>query len=901
MIWSGKKFFTLVSCVIFAASAVADNAQRGKLQLEMQQEWALKISSSEIGVLSDRSRVLAVEPPFKEIFLFSRANTDFDHLNMPGQVKMVQKKPASAKVVLKDYSAVLNKTGDTAIVRLSLELKDKNRAANFEYSAFLFPEHLVGNARFKAYYEGLVQEGVVPAKSGSDTLVERFSTLKLDTQYGVITVKRIKGPMLSLTDRRKEGYDMINPLVVGFSLYLTSTPVVESVLEFSFKPHNLSKIPTPLPINGVGTVVSEEISFSDADRSYKGERTLIIPKVFVPGEAAATVFDSGLTLDKKLADDDQRRLETAFWEIQNLPAPVELRLGEAKNNVVTANESFRIDREAKKIVITSPTPRGLFYGLTALRDLDLSRCFVLVDYPDLPIRGQHFHVTGRSGTWQRFLLKECWSRARINYVGIDVANVRWESSKNTWESAPENFMSKEELKEFIDLCRDRYIEVVPSLQLFSHVDWFFRNNANAELRENPNSKYPNYNYNWGKPETRKIIYEILDEIIETFGDVHYFNACHDEVDNAGLVTLPGAPENKHLTLPEYYMRSINDLHAFFKKRGIKMMIWHDGLMSAHETSSGHGLHLDLKGIRAFRKQFPRDIILLLWSYSEGQDFREFEMMKREGFTVIGCPWYLHGNVSNMAIAAKRAGIPGIWGTTWYNVEDGIILQLGAQIKTAAYCWCKQNDAKVPPRRFEDLVADLFASMKSKEIPPAQGITFDLSAIANYLPGTPDGLLNVNLLKKFVPGEKIKVGRGEFIIPKRNGKLAAVLLRSFPEAGRFPESVTLPLNGKFSNIHLLGTSFGVAQPAIATLMLKLVWRYSDGSSITKKIHSSDIGHIRGWSSIERNFTNCIEFDNGRIWASSFKNPAPEKECASIQIVSVGTPYMLFGAALENFSE
>jgi len=64
-----KGFFVVGISVFFAVLALTDNAQSKSLQLEMQREWVLKISSPQIRVLSDRIRIIAVRPPFKDLSL----------------------------------------------------------------------------------------------------------------------------------------------------------------------------------------------------------------------------------------------------------------------------------------------------------------------------------------------------------------------------------------------------------------------------------------------------------------------------------------------------------------------------------------------------------------------------------------------------------------------------------------------------------------------------------------------------------------------------------------------------------------------------------------------------------------------------------------------------------------
>jgi hypothetical protein len=429
-----------------------------------------------------------------------------------------------------------------------------------------------------------------------------------------------------------------------------------------------------------------------------------------------------------------------------------------------------------------------------------------------------------------------------------------------------------------------------------------------ELAEDPARPY---NYNVSDPRVYEIIEPLMDEILEVFKPT-YFHIGHDEIDCARTVIYPTRPENKALGMAELYRRDVWRLHDFLAKRNVKTMIWHDGMCAGDKEEWGNPA--DLGDIRAFRATLPKDLVVLFWEYSDGRSYGGVRHLQEEGFEVIGCPWYNEGNIKNMVTTAKKEHSLGISGTSWWPMHTWDYVcnayppQYPAHLLTACLAWGGPTAEQIPPRRYADIVYDMIRQrVELDKQENREGYSLDLSPLANYLPkGKTDKLLPADFSAALKVGQPLKadrllkVGRGGFLIPTRDGKLAAIAMQSFPDGPLFPNKVELPMSGKLQTVHLLGALTGpLPDSHNNTKVLDVVFHYADGESETVVMqYNANMGHLHGRASYKLNKTTSIEGDGGRLWDNAVQNPKPEKPVSGVELVSKGLGFVLFGVSGET---
>ena len=894
MLTGVKKFFLFTFCT----AAVCVFA----LDVQMRYEWSLKISDPQVGAISEFSHLVVVEPPWKQYYLLTRSKKDLRVENRPGKAVLKHTPSPGSKFHLTEYSATVNSRKDTVTIRCKGRMLE-NIPGLFEYSAFMIPGFLVNNATYTATdSNGKKYHGRIPAEPDKLNIFTSFKTLILRTAYGTISIKVKKGTLLTLADRRKNTYINHSVLWVGAQNVGLQTPF-DSEIDFSFIPNPAKRL---IPISGAvsesKTPALKKSKIEPVSLDTPVKAFCIRPKYLKKGAAAPETFERGIIFDPALSAEDCRKLGNALKKQDNIPAPVELRLVKEAKGYFAHKEAFTIERKSDKIILSAMTPQALRYAISTLRDLDLSREFKLADYPDIPFRSMHMIVDAGTPEFGRFLVDEVWTRARYNHVVLECQWAHWDTTKGAWRS---DTVSKEKLQEFVNYCRENYIEPIPCVRLLSHVGWLFKGTVNADLKEHPKH---DFNYNISNPRTKQVVEALLDEVIEMFKP-KYLHIGHDEVDGAGAYEFPYQPEHKKIGMAEVVYRSIMHLYRYLKARNIKTMLWHDSFMGPNETPFGHGMRMDNPA--AFRKRLPKDLVIMLWDYSSAGSESAYKKLRSEGFkNVIGCPWYETDNINVTLQSANRQNITGVCGTTWWSwcavwtAPDKYFNELEPHLRVGACAWNTDQIGKIRESRYGDIISCLLYKTRHlyqnnfvpAEETAAEGFTADLSKFANFQLRKNDPLLKLSG-NPVLENELVKVGKTQFDIPRYQGKPATVLLRSYPDAGMFPDSITVPLNRTCKKIYLLGTLAGET-PKYDSACLKVAFVYSDGSAREVKLHYNEqIGHVRGYASAQLTAFDRISIGGGYFWNSEIINPVPDKRVKAVRVISLGIPYLITGVSGE----
>lgn len=148
------------------------------------------------------------------------------------------------------------------------------------------------------------------------------------------------------------------------------------------------------------------------------------------------------------------------------------------------------------------------------------------------------------------------------------------------------YLTYEELTQIVDYCREHHMEIIPEVPTFCHVDYLLYNHP--ELSELPDDPLPN-NACPSNEDYYKLIFDVLDEIIEVFKPKR-INICHDEAYVYGH-----CPKCKGKSGAELFGGHIVRLHDYLAKKGVRTMLWGDGIIS-----TWHG------GNAAYHKRMPWD-------------------------------------------------------------------------------------------------------------------------------------------------------------------------------------------------------------------------------------------------------------------------------------------------------
>ena len=764
----------------------------------------------------------------------------------------------------------------------------------------------IPEAELSANFEGSLSRD-------KEMLLPPFVRGTFRTRRGVVTVEVVEGPALKMDDRRTSR--MMMAWGKSYILWSSDTPmpgpgksfrqvvkITYGVPEKSGLPLVSSSIPrdyrevvdcpATAPADFPLLPQPQKCRFTGVDYRVRGG-----DKLLIPGRSARFARHA-----KKFAD--RCGLEVA----------VDTGAGARGIRVVYGSdmddESYAIRVGRNGATVRARGERGAFYALWTLRGLYRDGAFrgaEIEDAPAFPRRAIHANADSDTKSFTGEMIEKVFAPLKINTVILECPYVRWKALEGKYRYKG---MPREDLPAFLDLAEEYYIKVYPLIPTYSHSEWFFWNGKDTDLKENPRDPR---SYDALKPRVYEKLAVLLDEVLEAFRRPEYFHISHDELhDN------PTQEAGKKIGVAELFYRDLMWHHRFFGKRGVKLMMWHDMLVSKAENK-GRPVANARGGTEKLRKKLPKDITICMWDYYATTDGKYFQIdrLQRDGFPVWCAGWFYPDNLELLSKYACEKKVGGMIETTWHNkVGSGGLLQtqypqLQAYIRAAALFW-NPRSRKLPDP------AKIYRDLMRPEGSPAKRIYPIPVNCDTVLSGDGDDF-------EKLPAELVAVDGMAFRIAKRDGGTGAVMVKS-PGKPDFPDKVRIPIKDKCRRMYILQTTLDKAiRPDGITV--KLVFRYRDGSvEVVWPRNNIDIAYgtppefkedgkvvtrvaevatPRGTYTFFMNHRNVFEWRNTagelrRVWYLTWENPHPERELDHLLVEAVpnGGEYALLALSIEK---
>jgi hexosaminidase len=305
-------------------------------------------------------------------------------------------------------------------------------------------------------------------------------------------------------------------------------------------------------------------------------------------------------------------------------------------------ESYSLEVDKKGILLSGSTPVGIFNGLQSLRQLILFSekkndkilipCCSVKDSPRYGWRGimldesRHFFGSEK--------VKELLDMMALHKLNIfhwhltDVPGWRLEIKKypklttvgsignHNDPSAPAKFYTQDEIKDIVKYAADRFIQVVPEIDMPGHAG--ASNRAYPEFSGGGSEKYPEFTFNPGYEGTYSYLTDILKEVNQLFPS-RYVHLGGDEVffgneqwnKNPGVKALMRKNKLADLTAVEkYFIKRMSDT---INKMGKTTIGWDEIIDSGIE---------------------PDDAIIMWWRHDKQEQLKK---ALEKGYEVVLCP------------------------------------------------------------------------------------------------------------------------------------------------------------------------------------------------------------------------------------------------------------------------
>ncbi len=265
-------------------------------------------------------------------------------------------------------------------------------------------------------------------------------------------------------------------------------------------------------------------------------------------------------------------------------------------------EGYVLQVTSGNVKIIATTHTGIFYGIQTLKQIISANstdnkipCLVIYDKPDFPVRAWQDDIS-RGPIPSMEMLKEqirLMSAYKLNYFTLYTEHT-FKLDKHPG-IAPEDGITKEELKELTDYARKHHVTLIGNYQSFGHMEETLSHPDYKHLAENDHIISP------AMEESYDFLRDVYSEIVPVY-DGPFFNINCDETFGLGEGKSKAMVEE--LGIDGVYLYHINRLNDLLKPYGKSILMWGD-------IASNHPKIV---------KELPKDITVIAWGYHAAKNF-----------------------------------------------------------------------------------------------------------------------------------------------------------------------------------------------------------------------------------------------------------------------------------------
>lgn len=362
--------------------------------------------------------------------------------------------------------------------------------------------------------------------------------------------------------------------------------------------------------------------------------------ILISTARAQDLVFTALRLRQKLAE-----ASGLDWDLSASPAIPAGQVGVALRlapETGLPREGYRLRVTPAGVEIQASDAAGIYYATCTLVQIvqQSGRSLPgldILDWPDFAVRGVMldisrdkvptmdtlYNLVDRLSTW-KFNQFQLYTEHAFAYRNHPVV----------WAKASP--VTGEEILVLDAYCRERFIELVPNQNSFSHMDRWLSHPEYSGLGEisgsfeSPYGTIPPFSLCPSDPGSLALIDSLYDELLPHFTS-HMVNAGCDETFELGFGRSKAEVDARGEG--PVYLEHLLKIYRTLQRRGYRMQFWGDVLIR----------HPDLV------RELPRDIIALEWGYEANHPFEEHGAE----FAAAGVPFYVCPGTSSWNTIAGR--------------------------------------------------------------------------------------------------------------------------------------------------------------------------------------------------------------------------------------------------------
>lgn len=229
-------------------------------------------------------------------------------------------------------------------------------------------------------------------------------------------------------------------------------------------------------------------------------------------------------------------------------------------------------------------------------------------------------------------------------------------------------LEKSEVRELVDIFDSYGIEVIPEVQSLGHVEYITGAHPEfaelgkcidtlspEELKKIQHPNIPGHCYCPSDERCMKLIFDIIDEVVEVVRPKRYVHIGHDEIYHLGL-----CPECRAKGAERVYIEHVKALYGHLKEKGLGTMLWSDMFhVNMYYTDESFSIVKD---------ELPKDLVLLDFSwYFHPETDIEDELLP-SGYNIVMGNFY-SSHYTRFSSRIKKDGMIGGEVSTWTAVNE----------------------------------------------------------------------------------------------------------------------------------------------------------------------------------------------------------------------------------------
>lgn len=297
------------------------------------------------------------------------------------------------------------------------------------------------------------------------------------------------------------------------------------------------------------------------------------------------------------------------------------------------DEEYKLSIKKDNIEINASTSKGLFYGIQTLiqiiREYGYSLPGVIIeDKPYFKHRGFYHDVTrGKVPKLETLMnLVDKASFYKINELQLYIEHTfAFKGLSEVW--VDKDPLTSEEIILLDRYCKNKHIELIPSISTFGHLYEVLRTKSFKNLCELTETTKPEYSFvdrmahhtlNVTNEDSIKLVGNMLEQFMPLFSS-NKFNICCDETFDLGKGK--SSKEADRLGIGKLYVDFLNKVISIVKEYDKEIMFWGDVILN----------HPDLINT------IDKDAICLNWNYWCGVEEKDTKIIAESGRKQYVCP------------------------------------------------------------------------------------------------------------------------------------------------------------------------------------------------------------------------------------------------------------------------